>query len=90
MYHSFLCLLIILNEVKGFLLLFKIFMRFFVKEIIKDFCWIFAYRIFRGFLASFCHGFLGGFLGIVIQPGFCGFFGHSYTMPFQAHFKPLK
>jgi hypothetical protein len=43
-----------------------------------------------GFLASFCYGFLGGFLGIVIQLGFCGFFGHSYNMPFQAHFKPLK
>jgi len=47
---GFLCLLIILNEVKGFLLLFKIFMGFFVKEIIKDFCWIFACGIFREFL----------------------------------------
>jgi hypothetical protein len=56
MYHSFLCLLIILNEVKGFLLLFKIFMGFFVKKIIKDFCQ--CKRTIAGFLPV---GFLGDF-----------------------------
>jgi hypothetical protein len=61
-------LLIILNEVKGFLLLFKIFMGFFVNEIIKDFCWIFACGIFRGFL------------GIRSQRVFVGFLGHGLTM----------
>jgi len=50
---GFLCLLIILNEVKGFLLLFKIFMGFFVKEIIKHFCWIFAGFLPVGFLGDF-------------------------------------
>jgi hypothetical protein len=53
-------------------------MGFFVKEIIKDFCWIFGCGIFRGFL------------GTGIRWGFCGFFGHSCTVPFQAHFKPLN
>jgi hypothetical protein len=53
---GFLCLLIILNEVKGFLLLFKIFMGFFVKKIIKDFCQ--RKRTIAGFLPV---GFLGDF-----------------------------
>jgi hypothetical protein len=71
---------VLFDEIKGFLLLLRIFSRFFVKVIIKDF-WpkgIFGCGIFRGFL------------GIGIQWGFCGFFGHSCIVPFQAHFKPLN
>ena len=37
---------VLFDEVKGFLLLFKIFMGFFVKEIIKDFC------LYKRFLAQ--------------------------------------
>jgi hypothetical protein len=60
---------VLFDEVKGFLLLFKIFIRFFVKEIIKDFWYgnppykIFGCGIFRGFLAGFCRGVFGRFLG---------------------------
>jgi hypothetical protein len=55
---------VLFDEVKGFLLLLKIFSRFFVKEIIKDFCWIFGCGIFRGFLAGFCRGVFGRFLSL--------------------------
>jgi hypothetical protein len=54
---------VLFNEVKGFLLLLRIFSRFFVKVIIKDFWYgdvpykIFGCGIFRGFLAGFW-GFL--------------------------------
>jgi hypothetical protein len=44
---------VLFDEIKGFLLLLRIFSRFFVKVIIKDF-WpkgIFGCGIFRGFLA---------------------------------------
>jgi hypothetical protein len=47
---------VLFDEVKGFLLLFKIFMGFFVKEIIKDFCQ--RQQTIAGFLGV---GFLGDF-----------------------------
>jgi hypothetical protein len=53
---------VLFDEIKGFLLFLRIFSRFFVKEIIKDFCWSFGCGIFRGFLAGFCRGVFGRFL----------------------------
>jgi len=58
--HGFF-VLVVECKIRKFLDIFKVFYRFFVKEIIKDFCWIFAYQIFVGFLGSFCIGFLAGF-----------------------------
>jgi hypothetical protein len=48
--------LVLFGKIKNFLLLFKIFMGFFVKEIIKDFCQ--RKRTIAGFLPV---GFLGDF-----------------------------
>jgi hypothetical protein len=71
---------VLFDEIKGFLLLLRIFSRFFVKVIIKDFC---LYKRFLSISGEFLpKGIFRGFLGIGIQWGFCGFFGHSCAMPF--------
>jgi len=62
------------GKIKEFLVLFKIFMGIFVNGIIKDFCP-------HGIFSKFLPWIFGEFLGIVIKLGFCGFFGHSCTVP---------
>jgi hypothetical protein len=66
---------VLFDEVKEFLLLLRIFSRFFVKVIIKDFWYGDSpYKIFgpMEFLAGFCRGVFGEFLHRV----FGRFLGH--------------
>jgi hypothetical protein len=53
--------LVVECKIRKFLDIFKVFYRFFVKEIIKDFCWIFA-PDFCGFFGEFLHRVFGRFL----------------------------
>jgi hypothetical protein len=58
---------VLFDEIKGFLLLLRIFSRFFVKVIIKDFCQrqqTVAGFLAVGFLAGFCRGVFGRFLSL--------------------------